>query len=558
METRSSDSRVHGRRRAWLALSLGLLLLWPTSSPAHFLWLTAEKEQEKGAPVVRAFLSETTTPDTADLLAHIKGTKLTAGGKALTWSKDNDTYRVGLPETKPRIIDGFCDMGVMKRKDVTVRLLYTARVQWGPASADESELKDLLRVRLVSRPGKKPVVITSFEGRPVEGAIVKAIPEKGDAVELKTDADGGIDFPGILEGQTALLAKWFVKAPGTADGKAYDETRYYATLTVAPGTAEVTKAAATLEPFANMPEAVNSFGGAVLGDWLYVYSGHTGKMHHYHVDTTSRHFRRLNLKDRTTWEELPPGPPLQGVTLVANGGKLYRVGGMSAKNQPGKPNDLVSVADFASFDPETKTWTNLPALPAPRSTHDAVVLDNKLYVLGGWSMNGGDASNSEFCEHALVFDLTRPDSQWEALPATPFHRRALAAATVDGKIYVIGGLTDESKVSKSVDIYHPADKSWSQGPELPGSKLEGFAPSAFGINNRLYVSGKDGDVYRLKESGDGWETIGKLAVPRLTHRLLPGISHDLLVVGGTSGRTSTAVIESVPLNKQQAASATNE
>ena len=31
---------------------------------------------------------------------------------------------------------------------------------------------------------------------------------------------------------------------------------------------------------------------------------------------------------------------------------------------------------------------------------------------------------------------------------------------------------------------------------------------------------------------DRWEIAGKLAVPRLTHRLLPGIAGDLLAVGG--------------------------
>ena len=160
-------------------------------------------------------------------------------------------------------------------------------------------------------------------------------------------------------------------------------------------------------PFALLPEAINSFGGAVLGDWLYVYSGHTGATHKYNNGTTTKHFRRLNLKDRQTWEELPCGPALQGVTLVADRDSLYRIGGMSAHQKPGQPNDLVSVADFARFDPVAKTWTELPALPEPRSTHDAVVVGDKLYVVGGWSMRGGDSTSAEFLEDALVFDLIK-------------------------------------------------------------------------------------------------------------------------------------------------------
>lgn len=348
---------------------------------------------------------------------------MTAEGRSLEWTKDNDTYRVSLPKVRPSLIDGFCDLGVMRRQDTAFRLLYTARVQWGAVAGDDAESKEYLRLRLVTQPGEKHVVIASFQGRPVEGAIIKGISEKGDPVEAKSDKNGQVELSGVAEGRVGLLGKWVEKAAGAVDGKAYDETRYYATLTVAPAAAPTAKEASPQKPFAMMPEPVNSFGGAVLGDWLYVYSGHIGKMHHYHVDTSSKHFRRLNLKDRSIWEELPPGPPLQGVALVAHDGKLYRVGGMSARNQPGKPNDLVSVADFSRFDPSTRTWTNLPSLPSPRSTHDAVVLDNRLYVVGGWFMQGGDSSNTEFCDDALVFDLSQPDAQWETLPRQPFHHQ---------------------------------------------------------------------------------------------------------------------------------------
>src|SRR5690606_5817545 len=96
------------------------------------------------------------------------------------------------------------------------------------------------------------------------------------------------------------------------------------------------------EQFALYPEPINSFGGAVLGGYLYVYSGHTGTTHRYHTGTTNPHFRRLDLRDRTTWEELPCGPALQGVALVAHDGALYRTGGMTAVNGEGEPHDLVS------------------------------------------------------------------------------------------------------------------------------------------------------------------------------------------------------------------------
>ena len=235
------------------------------------------------------------------------------------------------------MIDGFCDLGVMKRDETSFRLLYTARVQFEPVPESEPEAGDLLRARLVRKSG--PIAGrggAAFAASRPEAPSSKRIPKKAIPSSSRPIKKGRIDQPGVAEGRTGLLVKWIEKAPGTFEGKSYAEVRHYATLTVAPA-GKPLAAAANAAPFALLPEAVNSFGGAVLGDWLYVYSGHIGDTHKYDNSTTSKHFRRLNLKDRQTWEELPCGPPLQGVTLVSGGGQLYRIGGMSVHQAPESP-----------------------------------------------------------------------------------------------------------------------------------------------------------------------------------------------------------------------------
>jgi hypothetical protein len=77
--------------------------------------------------------------------------------------------------------------------------------------------------------------------------------------------------------------------------------------------------------------------------------------------------------------------------------------------------------------------------------------------------------------------------------------------------------------------------------------MQGFAPSAFEVGGRLHANGMDGDVYRLTTDGSAWESVGKLAQGRLTHRLLPGIADDLLIVGGSANRGLLKSIESFPL-----------
>jgi N-acetylneuraminic acid mutarotase len=194
-------------------------------------------------------------------------------------------------------------------------------------------------------------------------------------------------------------------------------------------------------------------------------------------------------------------------------------------------------------------WEARPQLPKPRSTHDAVVMGDKIYVIGGWSMQGGGSENAEFLEDALVFDLGCNNGQWEKLPAPPFRRRALAVAAISGHIYALGGLNDQGKVVKSVETYDPRTKVWSKGPDLPVGERQGFGSSAFAVENQLYISGIDGLVYRLNKSGAHWDPVGILTLPRLTHRLLPGIARDLLVVGGSNSDKPTPLIESIALDR---------
>ncbi|KAJ3059111.1 hypothetical protein HK102_010149 [Quaeritorhiza haematococci] len=372
----------------------------------------------------------------------------------------------------------------MAKGGASYRLYYTARAQTEVVGEKVKEAGDKLRVRLVATDAA-PVLEVLFNGEPA------------------------------------------------AHARSYTETRYYATLTFTPAAALLGgKTPLEATTLANIPDpAVNSFGGAVLGKWLYIYGGHVGKTHSYDVNTTAKHFRRLDLEDGKTWEELPMEQDLQGLALVTDGRFLYRVGGMVAKNQPGEEHDLHSVADFAKFDPETRAWTPLAPLPSPRSTHDAVVIGRTIYAVGGWNMRGADAENA-FLEDVAAFDLDRPEAGWKSIPQ-PFRRRALSAAGHDGKLYVLGGLVGGAmSVDRRVDVYDPASGAWSTGPELPpGGRTEGFGASAFEIAGRIHYSGASGRIFRLGDGGT-WEAVGSWALPRLTHRLLPGLGDTILAVGG--------------------------
>src|SRR5690606_9028216 len=140
------------------------------------------------------------------------------------------------------------------------------------------------------------------------------------------------------------------------------------------------------------------------------------------------------------WEELPAGPAAQGTALVAHGGKLYRIGGMQPRNKPGEPADNHSLASCDRFDPGTGKWEPIPDLPAWRSSHDAAVLGDRIYVVGGWDMKGR-GGEPVWHGSALELDLSQESPKWKEIEQ-PFHRRAFTLAAFDGKLFAVGGLSD--------------------------------------------------------------------------------------------------------------------
>ncbi len=280
-------------------------------------------------------------------------------------------------------------------------------------------------------------------------------------------------------------------------------------------------------PFAMLPRALVSFGAAVAGDSLYVIGGSIGKTHQYSTESVSRAFYRLDLRDPTTWDEPAEGVGRQSVALVAHGGKVYRIGGMEPRNLPGEPAQTPSVAEVAAFDPSSGSWTQLPPLPEPRSSHDAAVLDGKIYVIGGWNLRvDGDTS---WHSTVHVMDLTLAEPRWRPLPSAPFQRRALAVAAAAGKVFAIGGMAPDG-ISRKVDVFDTVTETWSKAPDLPTG---GFAVSAFGIGDNVYCNGQDGIVYRLSTAtGAKWETAGRLDRPRFFHRLVGTPQGELLAIGG--------------------------
>jgi len=92
---------------------------------------------------------------------------------------------------------------------------------------------------------------------------------------------------------------------------------------------------------------------------------------------------------------------------------------------------------------------------------------------------------------------------WDEMAPLATPRRQHAAVVLDGKIWVLGGFGKNGQLA-SVEIYDPATNKWSAGPAMP--KAFGVL-SAVTIGTRIFVLTTSNEI--LRYDGTTWTTIQK-------------------------------------------------
>jgi N-acetylneuraminic acid mutarotase len=282
-----------------------------------------------------------------------------------------------------------------------------------------------------------------------------------------------------------------------------------------------------------LPVPVTSFGACVTGNALYVYGGHRGEAHVYSKETHSRHFVRVDLAKMDKWEKLPFGKPLQGFGMAAHEGRIYLAGGSQATNEPGTRSNLTSVAEVSVFDPASKTWSRLPPLPSPRSSHELLVEAGKLYVVGGWSMANG--KGVEWFDHSLMADLAGNPLKWEKIPHPNWRARAHSAVIHDDRLFVIGGL-DENGTTGAVQVLDLKTRRWGKVSDYPSvNSLKAFGSAACVSEGRVVACSYSYQPRILEESNSTWRpTQAQVMEKRFFHRMIPRQAGEVLFVGGAN------------------------
>lgn len=248
-----------------------------------------------------------------------------------------------------------------------------------------------------------------------------------------------------------------------ADGKLY----VFGGYNVTTPDYQPTSAAEAFDPSTNtwttlapMPAAETHMGVATDGQFIYVAGGYTfDPRTTYQTFSTANAFRYDIASN--TWSTMASLPAARGAGALAYlDGQLHFVGGVNI-NRAGQTEHWVLNLN----DPNAQ-WTDSTPLPLSANHTSVVVLNGKIYLVGGQSTSDDSSTISSL----LSWDPADP-GHWTTLANMPIKRSHAVVVVIDGRIVVAGGTTGNDVPLNSVIVYSPDTNAWASQTSLPDARL---------------------------------------------------------------------------------------
>jgi N-acetylneuraminic acid mutarotase len=225
---------------------------------------------------------------------------------------------------------------------------------------------------------------------------------------------------------------------------------------------------------------------------------------------------------------------------AVDGSTIWFVGGFVGNN-PGPGTRHVW-----KYNAAANAWSRGPDLPAARGAGAAAVVGRELHFVGGMT-----ADRSHDVADHWVLDLDRPSAGWARRASMPQARNHLAAVSIGGKFYAVGGQLhqQEDQVAlATVERYDPATDKWTRVASMPGPRSH-IAGGTFVLNGRVIVVGGETahgqpqrDVFAYDPSTNKWSRIGALPSQRSTVVAGAVAGRIVLSTGNSPASTNTTWI----------------
>lgn len=180
--------------------------------------------------------------------------------------------------------------------------------------------------------------------------------------------------------------------------------------------------------------------------------------------------------------------------------------------------------------PTLTDWSNVSEMPIPRFEANAVSLDGYIYVAGGITARNSLKSFIRFDPQA---------NTWDELAEMPDFRNHQGMAVLDGKIYISGGMLGETSFDGQADtfwVYDPQTDAWTSLAAMP------FGRTAHGmveIDGKFYVTGgmsprgnDPTELWVYDPASNSWDTSLAHLPTQRDHVIIVSHEGKLYVAGG--------------------------
>lgn len=173
-------------------------------------------------------------------------------------------------------------------------------------------------------------------------------------------------------------------------------------------------------------------------------------------------------------------------------------------------------------------WYQGVNMEAAKSKTAAVSIGDKIYVIGGITTAGAISAEIE--------EFSIETGKWVTNSNMPGGaRQGMAAATVNGKIYIIGGKAGSKNLSL-VEEYDPRTGLWQQKADMPTPRQGAVAAA---VNGKIYVIGGYNGVKHFSiveeydPDTDKWSSVSKALMPTARDTAGAAVIDDkIYVIGG--------------------------
>ena len=216
--------------------------------------------------------------------------------------------------------------------------------------------------------------------------------------------------------------------------------------------------------------------------------------------------------------------------------KIYVAGGFAGANA----NFSGTTSAFHVYDPAVDRWSALAPLPKKLQHFGIATLEGRVYVTGGYTDDDFDLDNNA----AYVFDpRAAGGGSWTPIADLPAERAAHSSVAVGGLLYVVGGVGSDAAALRA---YNPATNTWDSGRAPLPTQREHLTAAV--VNDRIYVisgrwsTGNVGTVEEYTPATNTWRTRASIPTPR--SGITSGVIKDRIHVTAGEGHPSGATIAS--------------